>query len=116
MSKLERGTKPFLKIHSEAFVALKKVVMATSLLKDLKHLTSFSHTGTLEVYHSLYNKFCPKRLYFCYRGMIFNAGVGLSQAKTKDGNLRYKQRFSKVTKSWVVKKIVPKKINSIWII
>ena len=79
---------------------------------------NFSHTGNLEVYHSLYNKYCPKRLHFCYNGMIarsqlavldYNSGVGIGQAKTKDGELRYKQSFSKVTKNWCMKKIAAKK-------
>ena len=35
----------------------------------------------------------------------FNSGVGIGQATTKAGKLRFKQQFSKVTQSWVVKKI-----------
>jgi len=66
------------------------------------------------VYHSLYNKFCPKRLHFSYAGMIarsqlavldFNCGVELVQAKTREGKHRYKLQFSKITQSWVVKKV-----------
>ena len=118
LSKMERATKPFLKLHSAAYVALEKVVKDKYLLNDLKYLTMFSHTGTLEVYHSLYNKYCLKRLHFSYEGMIarsqlavldFNSGVGLCQAQTEGGDLRYKQQFSKVTQSWVVKKMASKK-------
>lgn len=35
----------------------------------------------------------------------FNCGVGLDQAKTKSGKLRFKHQYSKVTQSWVVKTI-----------
>ena len=40
------------------------------LLNDLKYVTDFNHTDTLEVYHSLYNKYSPKRLHFSYPFMI----------------------------------------------
>ena len=62
------------------------------LLNDFKYLTNFNHTGTLEVYHSLYNKYSPKCLYFSYPVMIaraqlvvldFNSGVGLAHRKKK---------------------------------
>ena len=88
--------------------------MDKSILNDLKYLTDFNHTGTLEVYHSLYNKYSPKRLHFSYRGMIaraqlavldFNSGVGLSQSKNKKGELQFKHQFSKITQSWVVKEM-----------
>ena len=53
-------------------------------VEDLKHLTNFNNAGTLEIYDSVYNKYCPKRLHFSYPAMIarvelaalgFNAGV-----------------------------------------
>ncbi|XP_057303923.1 uncharacterized protein LOC130641224 [Hydractinia symbiolongicarpus] len=53
-----------------------------------------------------------------YDGMIartqlavldFNSGTNCEQAVTKKGVLRYKQVFSRVTQSWVVKKITEKK-------
>ena len=60
-------------------------------------MTDFNHTGTLEVYHSLYNKCSPKRLHFSYPVMIirgqlavldFYAGVGLAHRKSKQGDLQ----------------------------
>jgi len=39
----------------------------------------------------------------------FNCGSECQQATTKDGTLRYKQVFSKITQTWVVKKITAKK-------
>ena len=35
----------------------------------------------------------------------FNSGANRDQAVTNSGELRFKQSYSKVTKSWVVKKI-----------
>ena len=111
-------TKPWLKESSFAYAAVQRIAADKNLLSDLKHLTNFSHTGTLEVYHSLYNKYSPKRLHFSYAGMIaraqlavldFNSGVGLDQARNKKGNLRYKHQTSKITQSWVAKKITEKK-------
>ena len=112
--KEERSCKPFLKQSSPTYKALESVVTDKSLLGALKFLTKFNHTGKLEVYHSLYNKYSPKRLYFSLRGMIaraelavldFNCGVGVGQAKTQSDKLRFKQQYSKVTQSWVVKQI-----------
>ena len=77
-------------------------------------MTDFNHTGTLEVDHSLYNKYSPKCLHFSYPVMIgraqlavldFNSRVGLAHHKNKQGDLHYKHQFSKIIPSWVVKKI-----------
>ena len=71
-------------------------------------LTKFCHTGVLEVYHSLYNKWAPKRQHFFYAGMLagsqlavmdFNQGSNLKQAKTKEGKDRYNMLSSKITKN-----------------
>ena len=40
----------------ESFKALQDVLFSNSILTDLSYLTKFSHTGTLEVYHSLDNR------------------------------------------------------------
>ena len=53
-------------------------------------------------------------LHFSLQGMIaraelavldLNYGGGAGQAKTQSGKLRFKQQYSKVTQSWVVKQI-----------
>ena len=41
--------------------------------------------------------------------LYFNSGVGLSQAFSNNGKLRFKQQFSKVTQSWVIKKVMEPK-------
>ena len=46
--------KAWLNPSSEAFVALQNILLDKTLLSDLKHLTNFSHTGSLEIYHSSY--------------------------------------------------------------
>ena len=84
------------------------------ILADIKYLSKFCHTGSLEVFYSVLNKYCPKRLDYTLEGMIartqlavldYNCGLSNTQTTTKDGKQRYKQIFSKVTQSWVVKKI-----------
>ena len=40
-----------------------------TLLRDIKMLTGFHHTGALKVFHSLILKYCPKRQHFSYIGM-----------------------------------------------
>ena len=107
----------WLKASSEAYKALKSVVEDKQTVDDLKYLVEFRHTGNLEVYHSVVNKYCPKRLHFSLYGMIartqlavldFNCGSE-NQAMTQNGALRYKQVFSRVTQAWVVKKIMKQK-------
>ena len=80
-----RKTK-WLKEGSPAHEALKQVVMEKRLLKDLDLLSKFNHTGALEVYHSLYNKYMPKRQHFGYKGM-----VGRSQLAALAGSKRCPQ-------------------------
>ena len=45
----------------------------------------------------------------------FNCGVGIEQSKNKHGELRFKHQFSKVTQSWVVKKIPEKKEKTLYL-
>ena len=118
LTRTETMTKPWLKEGSPAYKSLENVVRDKYLVNDLRYLVEFKHTGNLEVYHALYNKYCPKRLHFSYAGMIarsqlaildFNAGSEMLHANTATGELRYKQQYSKKTESWVVKKITAPK-------
>ena len=102
LTRKEQSCKPFLKLSSPACKALESIVTDKSLLGALNFLTKFNHTGTLKVYHSLCNKYSPKRLHFSLREMIargelavldFNCGVGVGQAKTKSGKLHFKQQI-----------------------
>jgi hypothetical protein len=110
--------KVWIKAESDAFKTLQDIVLSKSLLRDLKRLTNCSHTGTLEVYHALYNKWLPKRKHFSYQGMItksqlaalgFNKGANLNQAQTADGEKRYNVCFSKITKTWSAKPVKEEK-------
>ena len=87
-------------------------------MNDLAFLTKFCHTGVLEVYHSLYNKWVPKRQHFSYAGMLarsqlpimdFNQGSNLKEAKTKDGEDRFHVLSSKITNTWTAKPIKEEK-------
>ena len=93
----QQQKKEWLKPTSESFKALQEIVFNKSTLADMKHLTKFSHTGSLEVYHSLYNKWMPKSTHFSYSGMVarsklaaidFNLSCSLLQAKTRKGEDR----------------------------
>ena len=121
LRKRDRLEKKWLTEGSPAYNALESVVKDRRLLSDLIYLTDFSHTGNIEVYHSLYNKFCPKRLHFSWNGMVsrsqlavmdYNAGNHCQQARTKDNVDRFKLSFSKVTQNWVVKDIAAVKNKS----
>ena len=77
-------------------------------------LTKFSHTGSLEVYHSVLNKWAPESTHFFYKGMVarcklaaidFNQGEALEQAKTKSGDDHYNIYFLRITKTWSSKSI-----------
>ena len=110
--------KKWLKPDSDVFKALQSIVLDKNILKDLKHLTKFSHTGKLEVYHALYNKWVPRSQHFSHLGMVtrnqlatldFNAGSDLKQATTLKGALKYNAAFSEVTQIWSAKPIKEKK-------
>ena len=107
------------------------IVHEPTIIKDFKYLTGFKHSGELEVFHSLYNVYCPKRLSYSYESMYartqlavldHNSGVGREHAKTKSGEHRYKVTYSKISADWVAKKIMAQKdktflkdiLSSIW--
>ena len=92
LSKKYQWDNEWLDPKSHSFKALQTVVLDKTLINDLKRLTRFSHTGSLEVYHSLLNKWVPKSTHFSYEGMIvrsqlaavdFNLGSDLEQKTTK---------------------------------
>ncbi|XP_057295234.1 uncharacterized protein LOC130623738 [Hydractinia symbiolongicarpus] len=104
--------------ENSTYIALEKIVNEKQLLNDLKYVADFKHTGQLEVYHSLLNKYCPKRLAFSYAGMAartqlavldHNSAVKRQQATTSDGRLKFKVSFTKITKEWVAKKLMDPK-------
>ena len=94
LSTEKQRKKNWLSPTSESFKALQDIVSGNSILKDLSYLTKFSHTGILEIYHSLYNRWLPKSIHFSFHDMIArtqlaildcNSGSNLNQATTKEG-------------------------------
>ena len=103
----EESSKVWLSTESESFLALQTIVLDKTILRDMVQLIKFSHTGILELYHSVLNKWAPKSTHFSYKGMVarcklaainFNQRETLDQAKTKSGDDRY-VCFSKITKT-----------------
>ena len=77
--------------------ALKTIVLDPRTINDFKFLTHFMHSCEVEVYHSLYNVCCPKRLSFSYKGMyvrsqllIMDHNSGDKRIQTKDSLFRTK--------------------------
>ena len=59
----------------EALEALQNIVLDKKLLEDLSYLTKLGHTGVLEIYHSLHNKWAPKKQHFSYLGMLVRSNL-----------------------------------------
>ena len=121
LTKKQVKAKECLSPKSDVFEALQNIVLEKKTLDDLPYFAKFCHTGVLEVYHSLYNKWAPKRQHFLYAGMLtksqlaimdFNEGSNLEQAKTEKGEKRYNVQFSKVTKNWSSKPVKKEKNRS----
>ena len=100
--------------ESDQHKALCTIVQDKKLTSDLQQLARFCHTGTLENFHSVLLKWCPKRIHFSYEGMrarsqlaclSHNENVGRAQATTAAGILRHKLVFPKAKGHWVVKKL-----------
>ena len=105
LSKKDMKKKKWIKEGTPAYIELEKIIKNKNTLKDLAKCTKFLHSGNLEVFHSVYLKFCPKRLHFSLHGMIartelavmhFNSIAAAAHATTKDGKLIYKQQYSKI--------------------
>ena len=95
----EQRSKKWLRSGSLVHTTLKNIVCNKTLLRDIKMLTGFYHTGALEVFHSLLLKYCPKRQHFSYIGMQarielaildHNYNTNRKQAITKKGMLTFR--------------------------
>ncbi|XP_052075866.1 uncharacterized protein LOC127713955 [Mytilus californianus] len=62
--------KKWLNQDSQVYAALEKVVTDKLILRDIRQLDLFCHTGALETYHSMMLKYCPKRIEFEYASMV----------------------------------------------
>ena len=105
--------KKWLKRSGKAFKALESVINDKKILKDLRQLNLFCHTGDLEVYHSMMLKYVPKRQEFQYPQMVartqlsaldHNFNLCPRQKETADGQPQFAPVFPKATGRWCVKK------------
>ena len=101
----------YLDRDSDTFAVLKSIVMNKTLIKALHNLTQFCHTGELEVYHSMYLKYCPKRQHFAYAAMKARTMLAVMdwnnqnrQTVENRGSQSFDQVYSKRRKSWVLRK------------
>ena len=108
-TKSKAGKKLWLSPTSDAFKALQS---------NLNYLTKFSHTGILETFYALYNKWIPKSQHFSHLAMVtriqlaiidLNSDSDLPQAKTKGGQGKYNLDYLKKTKWWSSKPIKVKR-------
>ena len=118
ITKSKARKKLWLNPTKDSFKAPQSMVLDKHFFGNLKYLTRFSHTGILEIFHALYNKWIPKSQHFSHLGMVtrsqlavmdFNSGSGLPQAKTKGGQGKCNLGYSKITKRWSSKPVKVKK-------
>ena len=122
----EEKRKKWLKKDSPAYVALCTIALNPRLLKDIRMLANFCHTGALEAYHSLILKYAPKRTEFDFNAMEgrlqlaaldHNANTNRKQAVVRKprkgtgakGEARFRTRFSKATQRWVAEPVLEQK-------
>ncbi|XP_046855113.1 uncharacterized protein LOC124448146, partial [Xenia sp. Carnegie-2017] len=122
LTERETKQKKWLSPTSQAYIAAEKVICDKRLLKDLRKLSEFCHTGELEVYHSFLLKYCPKQEHFSFPGMLartqlaaldhnnnINHDKAVIKSGTNKGQDRYKMIFAKTQKQWAVKAMKEKK-------
>ncbi|XP_069594994.1 uncharacterized protein [Ranitomeya imitator] len=109
----------WLEKNSAAYEQLKKIVLSTSLLQNLKALSFLCHTGELEIYHSACRKYRPKTLHFFMDSMVAQTQLAaldhnrnvhrvkevVKNASSEDSLDTMTQRLevSNGLKSWIVK-------------
>ena len=110
--------KKWLAPGSKAHNALKEVVLDKRLVKDIRQLSEFCHTGCLEVYHSLMLKYVPKRQEFDFDQMVARTALAVidhnmsrnrAQATNKKGEKVFRLAFPKATSEWVAKPVYESK-------
>ncbi|XP_076119137.1 uncharacterized protein LOC143100082 [Alosa pseudoharengus] len=114
LSEEDQEKKRWLEHDSPAFRALKELVEDKTLLRDLRQMALFKHTGSLEVFHNVTLKYAPKRLHFTYDSMRartelaiidHNINIGREQKTTLEGKPQYKYMYTKTTQQWVAKPV-----------
>lgn len=93
---------------------MKEVILDKRLCKDIRQLSEFCHTGSLEVFHSLLLKYAPKRQEFDEDQMYTRTALAVidhnlnqnrGQKISNDGQALYKVVFPKATAHWVAKPV-----------
>ena len=106
--------KKWLKNGSKALKALENIVCDKRLLKDIRQLNLFCHTGDLETYHSMMLKHVPKRQAFGYAQMVartqlavldHNFNLKRDVALDSQGQQRFNVMFPKATSRWSVRRL-----------
>ena len=106
--------KKWLKKGSKALKALQNIVCDKRLLKDIRQLNLFCHTGDLESYHSMMLKYVPKRQAFGYSQMVartqlavldHNFNLKREVALDSQGQQRFSVMFPKATGRWGVRRL-----------
>ena len=106
--------KKWLKNGSKALKALENIVCDKRLLKDIRQLNLFCHTGDLETYHSMMLKYVPKRQAFGYAQMIartqlaildHNFNLKRDVVLDSQGKQRFNVMFPKATSRWSVRRL-----------
>lgn len=114
MSPDEIRKKKWLRNDSKALKALKDIVCDKRLLKDIRKLNLFCHTGNLENYHSMMLKYVPKRQAFGYAQMVartqlaaldHNFNLKREVAVDHTGQQRFGIMFPKASGRWGVRKV-----------
>ncbi|KAK0138496.1 hypothetical protein N1851_024974 [Merluccius polli] len=121
LDETSQRSKLWLQPGSEGHQALVKTVKDKRLVKDLGHLTKCIHTS-LEVYHSMYLKYLPKRTHFGYDVMIHasmlaaldhnnnaNRGQAVYQDGESVGEPKFKISWSKVHKRFRARPVAVQK-------
>uniref|UniRef100_A0A8C6TKP9 THAP-type domain-containing protein n=1 Tax=Neogobius melanostomus TaxID=47308 RepID=A0A8C6TKP9_9GOBI len=78
---------------TEAHRALVKIVTDKRLLKDMDQLTKCIHTTTLEVYHSMYHKYLPKKTHFGYDVMVHASMLAALEYNNNVNREQVRKRF-----------------------
>ncbi|XP_077347750.1 uncharacterized protein LOC143996532 [Lithobates pipiens] len=119
---------PWLEKNTPAFDSLSAIIMDAQIEKDLKHLTYFCQTGTIETYHSMMLKYRPKRIHYKYDSMEartrlaalqHNNNIGRKMAtvtKIDDSGEvfqveRKNLEFPRGRKKWIVRNVFEKMSN-----
>ena len=87
-------------------------------LADLPMMCGFTHTGDIEQYNNLHNKYAPKNVYFSHSSMMVrtaltaldhNANTDRVQGTTREGQKKFELITHRDGKKWFIRKVMDKK-------